>query len=104
MSTVDDSLKEIREVVYKTKDTVERVESNWDKDRKDFSEFISRVGHLETEFKSLREALLKMPQRTQDKVIEAMQPVIDTTDSLTETIEKKKVLPFKIKKSWWKFW
>jgi chromosome segregation ATPase len=104
-SNTDDQFKELREVVYKTKDTVERVEANWDKDRKDFSEFINRVGHLETEFKALRETLQKLPQRTQDKVLESVQPVIDATDSLTETIEKKKLLPFKIKKgSWWKFW
>jgi predicted nucleic acid-binding Zn-ribbon protein len=61
MSSVDDQLKEIREVVYKTKSTVESVEANWDQDRKDFSEFQNRLSHLETEFRTLREIIQNFP-------------------------------------------
>lgn len=101
---VEDQLKQIAEVVYKNKETTERLEANWDNDRHDFSEFQNRLGHLEAEFKSLREAIQKLPQKTGDKVTEAIQPIMDTTDALTTSIEKKKMIFNQGKKSWWGFW
>jgi hypothetical protein len=52
-SNTDDQFKEIREVVYKTKDTVERVESNWDKDRKIFLSLLVELGIWKPNLKSL---------------------------------------------------
>ena len=103
---IDDQLKELREVLYKVKGTIDRVEANWDKDRKDFAEFQNRLGHVEVELKTLREQIQQQPARIQDRMGEVAQPIIESTNSLAETIEKKKFYMFtnKDKKHWWKFW
>jgi hypothetical protein len=89
MSNTEDLLREIKEITYKNKETSDRLESNWDKDRKDFAEFISRLGHLEEEFKALRDQVQKVPQRTQERVSEAVQPIADTLGEVK-------------KETWWK--
>lgn len=103
MTKIEDQLKEIRDIVYKNKATTERLEGNWDNDRKDFSEFQNRLGHLEEEFRSLKELVLKMPQRTQDKVAETVQPMMDQAYDLQESIDSKKTMVIKEKpKSLWR--
>lgn len=107
---IEDQLKEIREIVYKSRETTERLEANWDKDRKDFSEFQNRLGHLEQEVKSLKEVLSRIPERTKEKVEEAVKPVTNETKDLKEAIVDKKMIAIstdKVKnqlKRWWQFW
>ncbi len=110
MSDIDDQLKELREIAYKTKETTERLETNWEMDRKDFSEFQNRLGHLEVEFKQLRDQLMLLPKRTSDK----MEGIVDEIEQAAQgvkdaIIRKNKVVTEMnsgriIKKSWWKFW
>ena len=107
---IEDQLKEIREIVYKSRETTERLEANWDKDRKDFSEFQNRLGHLEQEVKSVKEVLNRIPEKTKEKVEEAVKPVTNETKDLKEVIVDKKMIAIstdKVKnqlKRWWQFW
>jgi len=108
MPKIDDQLKEIREIVFKNKETTERLEQNWDKDREDFSEFKNRLNHLESEFKSLREIINKLPRQTQDQVSEAAESIISEAHDLKDVIMDKEMVAIDSqktqdhRKSWWK--
>lgn len=101
---IEKRLEYILETLEKTRRTVENVQSNQELDRKDFSEFSVRLGNLEIIVKELKEQVFKMPRKTSDQVEEALQPMLDETQDLKETIEDKKTLSFKQPKPkpWWK--
>lgn len=107
MNITEEQLKEVLEVVYKTKETADRLEANWDKDRKDFAEFSNRLAHLEAEFKSLREEVFALPQDTKQKVQDALKVVTSEAHDLNEKMSHiKQVTIIKEtlgKKKWWKF-
>ncbi len=99
LQSFEGKLKEIAEVAWKGKEVSERIESNWDKDRKDFSDFSNRLGHLEQEFKSFKEgferleALLnKLPQQTQNKVAEVLSPAMGEVQDFKDAMKDKKVI------------
>lgn len=94
------------EVIAKVQKTLDRLEGNWDRDRRDFSDFAVRLGNLEVIVKELKEQIFKMPQKTSDKVENALAPMLEETQDLKDTIDQKKVLNLKPTRSkpWWKFW
>lgn len=110
MNVSEDLLKDIKEIVNKAKDATEKLEQNWDRDREDFSELKNRVGHLEQEFVTLRELILRIPKRTKESVENAMQPTNKTMENLQGIIEDKEVVAINTQKSkhqpkrWWQFW
>lgn len=92
MASIDDQLQELKEVVYKTKATVDRLEANWDKDRTDFSEFKNRLGHQEVELKTLAEVVRDLPKQTSDKMNGVVGKIKDEANDLKEVITEKKMI------------
>ena len=66
-----------------------------------------RLGAVEGQLDELRKGLSKQAEKVQDKVSEAVQPLVDSSDSLKESIDKKKFKilrePFKWR-IWWSIW
>jgi septal ring factor EnvC (AmiA/AmiB activator) len=104
----DDQYKALLEVVYKTKDTVDRLETNWELDRKDFSEFQNRLGHLEVEFKQLRDQILLLPKRTSEKMDGVIDDIKHEAEELKDVIIKKRQVveeqPKLKKRRWYLLW
>lgn len=109
-SIIEQQIKALSEVVYKNKETTERLESNWDKDRKDFSQFENRLGHLEVEQKSLKETINTLPGVINDKMKGVIDPLKREIDDFKSVIQNKKMVAVDAKevkkqtKSWWKLW
>lgn len=100
-----DLAKELLEVAYKNKETLARLETNWEFDRKDFSEFQSRLGHLEVEVKALRDEVRLLPKRTEEKMDGVVSDIEQAATEVKEAIvEKKEIILDKKPKSWWHFW
>ena len=89
-------------------DVVNRIDADLSTDRQNLQELTIRMGKVELQLEELRKVVNNLPQRVQDKTAEAMQPVMDSADSLSEKIDKKrfKILrePFSLKKlfAFWK--
>lgn len=92
MNIVIDLLKQILEIVKENKNATEKLARNWDLDREDFAEFKSRIGHLEEEFKALRESVIKLPKKTQERVEDALEPATEQINGLQNAIVEKKVM------------
>lgn len=92
MNIVTDYLKQIVAISKKGVKVSERIEHIQDQDRENFSELVNRVGHLEVEFRSLKAIVNKIPELTQDKVVEAAAPIIQEAHDLSKQIAKKKTM------------
>lgn len=89
---IEDQLKALSEVVYKNKETTERLESNWDLDRKDQSDLINRVGHLEVEQQSLKAEVKNVPSRVKDEMNGVVKPLNKTVLHLIQEVNDLKDL------------
>ncbi len=101
-----DENKQLVEMVYKIKNTVDRLETNWEMDRKDFAEFQNRLGHLEVEFKQLRDQILLLPKRTGERVDTMIGKIEHEAQDLRNAISNSgvKVIEKIKKKHWYKLW
>ena len=103
MST--DEVKVILERIDSVQKTVDIIDRDMAKDREDLQQFAIRLGAVESQIDELRKALINQADKIQDRVGEAVQPMINQTQDLKETIDKKKALPIQEKKKpWWKRW
>jgi chromosome segregation ATPase len=89
---IQGQMKDLSEALYKVKSTVDRLEANWDKDRKDFAEFEARLGHTEVELRSLKEYVQRLPQRISDKIEEVTDPIIQEMSDFQDVMQEKKVV------------
>lgn len=107
---IEAQLKELREVSYKNKETTEELAANWDKDRKDFSQFESRLAHMEVEFKSLREIIHKLPRSVSEALVGVADQMSQEISEFKDVMVDKKVVAidnYQVqhnKKRWWQFW
>ena len=63
-----------------------------------------RLGAVEAQIDELRKHSKNQADKIQDRVEEAVQPIIDQAQELKESIDDKKFVLFKeIKKSWFKW-
>ncbi len=107
----DLNVEALQEEVGKIKETVERLQTNWDKDREDFQEQKNKFAHWEVEMKSLQEIIQKLPQLNKEKIQEALEPATQEVQDLKNVIQEKKMVAVdnletqkQLKKSWWRFW
>lgn len=93
--------------------SIDILSSDGDHDSKKINKVEEELGEIrikltavESQVDELRKIIKTMPQKTQDKVTEAVQPMIDSADALTEEIEKKKTSPFRSKNfnAWERLW
>lgn len=86
--------------------SVNRLDKDLGTDRQDLQNTEMRLGRVENVLDILRKSILALPERTQDKVADAVQPMMEQAHDLQETIENKKtmVMKPKLRKHWWKFW
>lgn len=107
-SILQDQLKQIIDLARKGLHISQRIEYVQDQDREDFHNLVTRVGHLEVEVKSLKDVVSKIPGLTQDKINEAVAPVMQSTETLAVAIDNAKggslPIPAGKKKSWWRWW
>lgn len=100
-----DQFQVLSEKVDSIQNSVNVIDNDLGKDRQDIQQLIIRVGSLEAQVDEMRKLMDRIPQKTQDKVAEAVAPAMAQTQQLQETIDSKKtiILPEK-KKPWWKRW
>lgn len=86
--------------------SVDIIDKDLSKDRQDIQQLVIRVSTLEAQIDEMRKLMDRIPQKTQDKVAEAIEPTRQEAQDLKETIDKKKtiILPEKKQIQWWKFW
>lgn len=88
--------------------TVRRVEDNqasmdrdMEKDRQNIQDLTIRIEALESEIRQVRQAVNLSAERTRDKVVEAVEPVVESSERLASQIKRSKKVFIK-PKSWWK--
>ena len=87
--------------------TVRRIEDNqasmdrdMENDRQGIQNLTIRLEAVESELRQIRQTVNLSAERTRDKVAEAMEPVINSTEKLTTQIQRKKMVVLKAPKSW----
>jgi hypothetical protein len=99
-------MTETNETILKTVRRIEDNQANTDrdlqKDRQHLQDLTIRLEAVESELSQLRKAINQNAERTRDKVVEAVTPVINSTDRLTTQIQRKKMVVLKEKLSWWR--
>ena len=108
--SIEAQLKELRAITYKNKETSERLETNWDQDRKDFAQFETRLGHLEGEVRTLRELVLNLPSSIANRIGKITNEVMKEVNDFKDVMADKKVVAIdrleakKQTRKWWEFW
>jgi len=105
----EDQYKAILEQIERVNQKVDRLEGNWDLDRKDQTEVINRVGHLEVEVKTLSEIVRDLPKKTTDKMSGVVGQIKQEAQDLKDVVTDKKMLALnEVKKTkkrhWWLLW
>ncbi len=100
MQKEDAILKTLRRI----EDHQASLDRDLEKDRRDIQDVLIRLQTLEEEVRQTRKAVNTNIDRVRDRVVEAVEPVLDITEDLKIGINnKKKVLLLKEKsKSWLK--
>lgn len=105
-----DEYKVLADKVDSIQKSVNIVDQDLEKDRQDISQLIIRIGSLEAQIDEMRKLISCIPQKTQDKVAEAIEPARQESADLKEVIMDKKVVAIDTQKAeqqvkhWWKFW
>lgn len=85
----NDEAKVILQRIDNIASVVDRIDRDLAQDRKELQQFTIRLGNVELQIEELRKIVSALPQKTQDKVAETMQPMIEEAQNLGEKIEKK---------------
>lgn len=101
-----DQYQVLSEKVDSIQNSINVIDKDLGKDRQDIQQLVIRVGSLEAQIDEMRKSMERIPQKTQDKVAEAVEPARQEAQDLKECIDKKKtiIVPEKKKRSWWVFW
>lgn len=100
----------IGKAVKNNKKILQRIEQVQDEDREDLVEIKNRMAHLESETRSFKEVLFKIPSQTRDKLEEVAESISEEAQNLTQTIKTAEITVVseekakKNKKPRWKFW
>jgi hypothetical protein len=99
-------MSDTNEAILKTVRRIEDNQAGTDrdlaKDRQHLQDLTIRLEAVESQLSELRKAINQNAERTRDKVAEAVEPVINSTDRLTTQIQRKKMVVLKEKLSWWR--
>lgn len=99
----NDEFKVMLERIDAVQNTVNRIDKDLEADRRDLQDFSIRLGKVETVVDEVKKSMWQVSSRTQDRVSEAVAPMIEETQHLREEIDKKRTLILKAK-SKWRFW
>lgn len=107
----EDLLKRNLEIQEKHLKVSEDIRRNQEFERADSYDLVNRVGHLEAEFKSLKELVLKLPQQTSNKVSDSVDEVKQEVQDFKDVLFDQKVISLdtekikkQIKRHFWQFW
>lgn len=92
----------ILETVRRIEDGQAGMDRDMEKDRQNLQNLSIRLEAVESELSQLRKAVNQNSERTRNKVAEAIEPVISSTNRLTTQIQKKKMVILKQPEKWWK--
>ncbi len=97
-----DQLKVILERIESVQKVVNRIDNDLATDREDLQDFRVRLKTLEEQVAELRKALRGQSEKIQDKVEEAVQPMLEEAQDLRKTIKSKRTMVIREKsKSLW---
>ena len=92
-------LSEIRKVAKRLSDAeagITRIENDLAGDRREINDFKVKLGTVDARVKEFEGTLARMSNKlkdtTQNAIAEAVQPVVETTESLTSELKKKKTV------------
>lgn len=78
----DDQYKVLVDRIDTLQKSVDRMDRDLGSDRKDIQEYSIRLGGVESQVEELRKAVKQLPEKTQDRVEDVMQPITDTLDQV----------------------
>jgi Skp family chaperone for outer membrane proteins len=94
----------ILHTLRKIEDRQASMDSDMEKDRQELQNLNIRIQNLEqsfeTEIREIRKAVNQTALRTRDRVAEAVEPIINSTEKLTTQIKKKRMVVLKEKVGW----
>jgi DNA repair ATPase RecN len=88
----EDQFNVLSQKVDSLQDSINIINRDLATDRDDLQKMAIRLGAVENVVRELRKSVNNLPQRTQDKVLEVTQPVVDEAHSLRKEIADKKTL------------
>lgn len=95
---------ETNEILLKTvrrvEEAIARIDRDMEKDRQELQNLIIQGKEFKAELVELRKAVNQSASRAQDKVAEAIEPIINSTDKLTAQVKKSKMVVVKEKLNW----
>lgn len=100
MKKTNEQVGAILRTVRKIQEDIQSIDRDMEKDRHEIQNIVIRLEALEEESRQTRKAVNTSSERTQDKVIEAITPVIDSTDALTSQVKKTKKIFMTEPRSW----
>ena len=95
-----DQIKVLLERVDQIQNSLDTIDRDLGHDRKDIQDLSIRVGKMELQLEELRKQSNGQVDKIQDKVTEAIAPMLEEAQDLRETIDAKKVVAFKVKTFW----
>ncbi len=87
---MEEQLKALVEGQERLQIVVDRIDSDLAKDRQDLQNFRVELAGVKQGLEELRKTVSNLPKKTQDKVAEAVQPMMEEAQNLGEKIEKKR--------------
>ena len=89
----EEQLKVLSQKLDTLQASADRIDRDLAQDREDLQSFTLKLGNLINVIEELRKSVIHLPEKTQDKVAEVTQGVIDGASELNQTIaDKKKIL------------
>ena len=103
MTENNETLESILKTVRRIEDHQSSMDRDMEKDRQDIQNLSIKVAAVVEQMEQLRRATNLSVERTRDKVAEAVEPLINSSDRLTAEIKSKEKVTIKPdKRSWWK--
>ena len=98
-----DEFKVLSTKINTLQDGVDLIDRDMAQDREEIQQMTIRLGAVESQIDELRKLVTQLPQKTQDKVIEAAAPIIEEAQGLSKQISRKKTMVIREKtKSLWR--
>ena len=105
LNITEDQYKVLSDKINSLQESLNRIDHDLATDREEIGQFTIRLGGVEGQVDELRKGLKGLIEKVTNRFSQAMEPVLESTADLKETIDKKKtiIVPEK-KKPYWKVW
>jgi hypothetical protein len=103
---MNDTNEAILQTIRRIEDNIARIDLDMEKDRQGIQDLNIRSKAVEAELVEIRKAVNQTAIRTRDRVAEAVQPLIDSTDKLEARVKKSRMVVLKeeTKTIWTRIW